>query len=131
MGYRMSMNLDEALDILKNRGILTEKAALTVDTEEIDHAIKVLQKHKERLVPIGEEVAKALSKNGITPSALGIGQDEYEAGYVLWVGMPKNRWYSIKAYDDGIEIVADGEYTITTTKEEYLPKLIKAIKKKK
>lgn len=126
------MELNEAKDVLKKNGYLVEKTVLSVDTEVIDHAIEVLQKHKERLVPIGEEVAKALSKNGITPTELGIGQDEYEGGrYVLWVGMPKNRWYSIAAYDDGIEIVVDGEYTITTTKEEYLPKLIKAIKKKR
>lgn len=123
------MLLKEALDVLKNAGILTEKTSLTVDTEDIDHAIEVLQKHKERLVPIGEEVAKALTEKGITPTDLGIGQDEYSGRYVLWIGMPRNRWYSIAAYDDGIEIVVDGEYTITTTKEEYLPKLLKAIKK--
>ena len=123
------MELNEALDVLKNAGILTEKTALTVDTEDIDHAIEVLQKHKERLVPIGEEVAKALTEKGITPTELGIGQDEYSGRYVLWIGMPRNRWYSIAAYDDGIKIVVNGEYAITTTKEEYLPKLLKAIKK--
>lgn len=125
------MNLNEALETLKNAGILTEKAALTVDTEVIDHAIEVLQKHKERLVPIGEEVAKFLPENGVIPTELGIGQDEYSGRYVLWIGMPKNRLYSIAAYDDGLEIVVDGEYTITTTKEEYLPKLLNAITKKK
>lgn len=83
------MNLNEALETLKNAGILTEKAALTVDTEVIDHAIEVLQKHKERLVPIGEEVAKFLPENGVIPTELGIGQDEYSGRYVLWIGMPK------------------------------------------
>ena len=62
------MDLNEALDILKNAGLLTEKTALTLDTEAIDYAIGILQKHKERLVPIGEELAKALPENGITPS---------------------------------------------------------------
>ena len=125
------MELNEAKDVLKKNGYLLEKTALTVDTEEIDHAIEVLQKHKERLVSVGEEVAKALPENGITPTELGIGQDEYSERYVLWVGMPRNRWYSIAAYDDGIEIIVNGEYTINTTKEEYLPKLVKAIKKKR
>ena len=122
------MLLKEALDILKNAGLLTEKTALTLDTEAIDYAIGILQKHKERLVPIGEELAKALPENGITPSEFGIGKNE-DGRFVLWIGMPRNRWYSIAAYDDGLEIVVDGEYTITTTKEEYLPKLLKAIKK--
>jgi hypothetical protein len=122
------MDLNEALDILKNAGLLTEKTALTLDTEAIDYAIGILQKHKERLVPIGEELAKALPENGITPSEFGIGKNE-DGRFVLWIGMPRNRWYSIAAYDDGLEIVVDGEYTITTTKEEYLPKLLKAIKK--
>ena len=124
------MLLNEALDILENSGLITEKSALTVDTEAIDYAIGILQKHKERLVPIGEEVAKFLPENGITPTELGIGKNE-EGRFVLWIGMPKNKWYSIAAYDDGLEINVDGEYDITTTKEEYLPKLLKAITKKK
>lgn len=123
------MRLDEALKTLKNAGILAEKATSKIDTAEIDHAIDVLQKHKERLVPIGEEVAEFLEKNGIKPTQLGIGQDG-TGRYVLWIGMPRNKWYSIDAYDDGLEIDVNNEYIITTTKEEYLPKLLKAHKKK-
>ena len=124
------MELNEALDILKNAGILTENAVLKLDTEYIDHEIAALQKTKERLVPIGTEVAAALTKNGITPSEFYIGPDEYSRKCILCIGMPRNRWYTIDVYDDGLKINVDGEYTITATKEEYLPKLLKVLKKK-
>lgn len=124
------MELNEAKDVLKKNGYLVEKTALSLDTEYIDHQIAVLQKTKERLVPIGKEVAMTLSENGITPSEFYIGPSEYSGKCILCIGMPRNRWYTIDVDDDEIEINVDGEYSITTTKEEYLPKLIKAIQKK-
>lgn len=125
------MDLDEAKKILTDAGMfLTEQAGLKLDTAEIDTAIEKLQKHRDRLVPIGEEVAKFLPEQGIKPTQFGIGQNE-SGRFVLWIGMPRNKWYSIAAYDDGLQINADGDYTITTTKEEYLPKLLNALKGKK
>lgn len=123
------MDLNEAKELLKNEGFLVEKTALQLDTEVIDYAIEKLQNHRDRLVPIGEELAKFLPTNGIEPEKFGIGQDE-SGRYVLWIGMPRNRWYSVDAYEDGIVINADGEYTINATKDDYLPKLLKALKKK-
>ena len=126
------MEINEAKQILTKAGmLLSEKAALQLDTEYIDHKIAVLQKTKEKLVPIGKEVAAALAKNGITPSEFYIGPSEDSGNCILCIGMPRNKWYTIEVYDDGIEINVDGNYTITTTKEEYLPKLLKALNPKK
>ena len=125
------MELNEAKDVLKKNGYLVEKATTQLDTEYIDHQIAVLQKTKERLVPIGKEVAMALPENGITPSEFYIGPSEYSGKCILCIGMPRNRWYTIDVSDDEIEINVDGEYTINTNKAEYLPKLIKAIQKKR
>ena len=122
------MNLREAKDLLKNKGFLVEKTALQLDTEEIDNAIENLQKHKERLVPIGEELAKFLPANGIEPTEFGIGQND-SGRYVLWIGMSRNRWCYIAAYDDGLRINVNGEYMIDTTKEEYQSKLLNVIEK--
>ena len=125
------MELNEAKDVLKKNGYLVEKATTQLDTEYIDHQIAVLQKTKERLVPIGKEVGATLVKNGITPSEFYIGPSEYSGKCILCIGMPRNRWYTIDVSDDEIEINVDGEYTINTNREEYLPKLIKAIQKKR
>jgi hypothetical protein len=128
IGYN-NMKLDEALETLKDANMIVEKnSTVTVDTAEIDHELEILQKRKMELTDAGKEVAEFLSANDVSPTDLGIGKD-YDGRYVLWIGFPKNRWYSVAVYDDGIEINVDGEYSITTTKEKYLQKLLKAIKK--
>lgn len=124
------MDLNEAKELLKNKGFLVEKTALQLDTEEIDNAIANLQKHREMIMPIAKEVGEFLPAKGIQPTEFGIGKND-SGRFVLWIVMPKNRFCYIAVYDDGLEINVDGEYTIDTTKDEYLPKLLKAIKKLK